>query len=146
MKGLTKKREMSPLDELRNEMERIFDDMTPFSWKEKNGKDYWVPSTDMSETEDAYLITVDLPGSSKDDINISVQDHRLTVSGERESEKKEEKEHYIRRERYQGSFKRTFNLPESVQEDRIKATFENGILKISLPKSEKTKPKTVQID
>lgn len=146
MKSLIKKREMTPLEELRNEMDRIFDDMVPFSWREENGKDYWTPSTDMIETEDAYMITVDLPGANKNDIKISVQDHRLTVSGERREEKKEEKENYLRRERYRGSFLRTFTLPESVREDKIKAGFENGVLEIRVPKSEKTKPKTVQID
>lgn len=146
MKSLTEKREMTPLDELRNEMERIFDEITPFPWREGNGKDFWAPSTDMIETDDAYMITVDLPGASKEDITIKVQDHRLTVSGERREEKKEEKENYLRRERYRGSFLRNFTLPESVREDKIKAGFENGVLEIKVPKSEKTKPKTVQID
>lgn len=106
----------------------------------------WAPDTDMSETDDAYLLTVDLPGLTKKDIQVSYQDHRLTISGERKKESKEEEKDYIRQERYLGKFTRSFTLPTEVKEDKIKASFKDGVLLVTIPKVEAKKPKTVSID
>lgn len=147
MKALSKTRERrTPMEEMRKEMDRFFDDMVPFSWMKTNGPDMWSPTTDMSETEDAYLVEVDLPGATKNDIKVDYKNHRLVISGERKQEEKEEEENYLRRERYFGSFLRTFTFPEDVVEEKIKARFKDGVLKVNVPKSEKSKPKTVPID
>jgi HSP20 family protein len=106
----------------------------------------WAPETDMSETEEAFLLTVDLPGLSKKDIQVSYKDHRLTISGERKQESKEEEKDYIRQERYIGKFTRSFTLPGEIKEDKIKASFKDGVLSITVPKVEAKKPKTVTID
>lgn len=149
MRSLIKKTETSPIDELRREMDHLFDEMVPFSWfreKEGNGFDLWAPNTDMVETDNEYIITVDLPGIPKEEVNISFKDNRLTISGERKKEDTEEKENYMRRERYFGSFLRSFTLPNAVKEEDIKAKYNDGVLSVTIRKAEESKPKTVKVE
>ena len=140
---------MTPIEDLRRDLDRIFDEMVPFTWlkeEEENGMKLWAPKTDMRETEDQYLIHVDLPGIPKKDVKVSYKDNRLTISGERKEEEKEETDNYLRKERYFGSFVRTFTLPAAVNEEDIKANFKEGVLTVTVPKAEVSKPKTVEID
>lgn len=149
MKALQKRSDISPLESIRREMDRFFDDIVPFSRRTGNGGmrlELWAPDTDVSETDNEYIISVDLPGISKKDVEVSYKDNRLTISGERRHEEKEEKEDYLRRERYQGNFTRSFTLPSEVKDDTIKAHFKDGVLKVEVPKAEVRKPKTVTID
>ncbi|MFH5886329.1 Hsp20/alpha crystallin family protein [Halalkalibaculum sp. DA3122] len=149
MRLLTRRSETSPIEELRREMDHLFDEMVPFSWKrqaEGNGFDVWAPNTDMVEKEGEYIIRVDLPGIPREDVNISFKDNRLTISGERKREEKEEKENYMRQERYYGNFVRSFTLPNTVSEDDIKARYSDGVLTINVKKTEESKPKTVKIE
>ena len=150
MKSLIKRGEFTPIEELRRDLDRIFDEMVPFTWwkeeGEENGLKLWAPKTDMTENEDQYLIHVDLPGIPKKDVKVSYKDNRLTISGERKKEEKEEKDNFLRKERYFGSFVRTFTLPVDVKEDNIKANFKDGVLTVTVPKAEVSKPKTVEID
>lgn len=149
MKSIQKFPTLSPLESMRREMDRFFDDITPFSWREGNGgmeMELWAPDTDMSETENEYIITVDLPGISKKDIEVNYKDNRLSISGERKKEEKEEKKDYIRRERYTGKFVRSFTLPAAVKDDKIKAGFKDGVLTVRVPKTEASKPKSIMID
>ena len=128
-------------------MDRFFDDLTPFSWKVENGGvELWAPDTDMSETENEYIVAVDLPGVTKKNIDVNYKNNMLTISGEREKEEKEEKKDFIRRERFYGKFVRSFTLPAAVREDDIKANFKDGVLTVRIPKTEVSKPKTVPID
>jgi HSP20 family protein len=105
----------------------------------------WAPIVDVSETESAFQIRAELPGVDKNDIKLSVEDGVLTISGRREQEKDETGIRYHRRERVSGSFARSFTLPDSVDEQKVAAEFKNGVLTVSLPKSEKAKPKSIQI-
>lgn len=150
MKTLTKYSDMSPLEAIKRDMDLIFDDISPFSGIRRGnggfGMELWAPDTDMSETEDAYILTIDLPGLSKDDVDVSYQDNRLTISGERKKETEEEGEDFLRRERYLGKFSRAFTMPADVKEDKIKATFKNGVLTVDIPKAEVKKPKKVSIE
>lgn len=150
MKTLTKNSDMSPLEAIKRDMDLIFDDISPFSRIRRGnggfGMELWAPDTDMSETEDAYMLTMDLPGLKKDDVDVSYKDNRLTISGERSRETKEEEKDFIRRERYLGKFSRAFTMPADVMEDKIKATFKNGVLTVDIPKAEVKKPKKVSID
>ena len=149
MRSLLKKSESSPIDDLRSEMDHLFDEMVPFSWvreKRGDGYDLWSPNTDMIETDERYVIHLDLPGIPKEEISISFEDNRLTVSGERRQEEKQQKENYMRRERYYGGFVRSFTFPNTVEENGIKARFKDGVLTITLRKAEKSKPKTVKIE
>ncbi|MDX1639398.1 MAG: Hsp20/alpha crystallin family protein [Balneolaceae bacterium] len=149
MRSLAKRSEGSPIEALRREMDQLFDEMVPFSWMREqggNGYDLWAPNTDMVENDNEYVIKMDLPGIPKEDVNITFKDNRLTISGERQQEEKEEKENYMRRERYVGNFLRSFTLPNAVKEDDIKAKFKDGVLRITVRKTEESKPKTVKID
>ena len=87
----------------------------------------------------------ELPGMTQNDIELNLQDNVLTLKGEKKQEKKEEKEDYHRIERSYGSFTRSFTLPAGVKQEDVKATFKDGILEISMPKSEEAKPKKIAI-
>jgi HSP20 family protein len=147
---LTKKTgEPGAIELLRREMDQFFDDMVPFSWSRENGGralDTWAPSTDITEDEKEYMIRMDIPGMEKNDIRINVQDGRITVTGDRKTEEKEEKKDFVRQERYHGSFYRSFTLPEKLNEDTIQASFKNGVLKLVVPKAEVVKPKTIKVN
>ncbi|MDZ7691070.1 MAG: Hsp20/alpha crystallin family protein [Balneolaceae bacterium] len=147
MKSLIR-RPGSPIKELRREMDQLFDEMAPFSWfqeKEKGFK-FWTPSTDMVETENEYVIQTELPGIAKEDVKINLQDNRLTISGERKKDENVQKQNFVRRERYDGSFMRFITLPSNVKEDKIKANYTDGVLTVTIQKSGKSKPKSVKIE
>lgn len=146
---LTKKAEPSPIDLLRREMDHFFDDMVPFTFGRDNGGKKlttWSPSSDITEDEKEYLIKMDIPGMEKGDIKVQYHDGRVTISGERNEEEKEEKKDFVRQERYYGSFYRSFTLPEKIKEDNIQATFKNGVLKLTIPKTEVVKPKPIKVN
>lgn len=107
----------------------------------------WQPSVDISETEDAYKVKVDLPGIKPEDVEINVSDDRLTIQGERkeeaETDDKETKVHRV--ERRYGSFYRSIALPPGTKADEIAAESDNGVITISLPKGEKAKAKRVAV-
>lgn len=105
---------------------------------------FW-PSVDIKENDNAITVNAELPGMKKEDINISVENGVLTISGERSQEKKEESEKYHRVERSYGSFRRSFALPENVKEADIKASYSDGVLKVDVPKSPVTKPESKKI-
>ena len=149
MKSLMKPQGTRSISNLRNEMDRIFNDLMPFRWSLEDSEmetGIWAPVADLSETDDSYLIETELPGLNKKDINITYQDKMLTIEGERKKEKEEETNGYLRSERYFGTFKRSFVLPAAIREDKIKANFKEGVLKITIPKAEKSKRKTVTIE
>lgn len=149
MKLTKKTREPGTIDMLRREMDQFFDDMVPFSWTRDNGGkglSTWAPNADITEDEKEYLIRLDIPGMDKNDIKVNFQDGRITITGERNVEDKEEKKDFIRQERYYGSFYRSFTLPEKVKEDQIKANFSNGVLKLTVPKAEVVKPKSIKVN
>lgn len=148
MKITRKTKEPGTIDILRREMDQFFDDLVPFSWSRENGGktlETWTPSTDITEDEKEYMIRMDIPGMEKNDIKINVQDGRITVTGERKTEEKEENKGYVRQERYFGSFYRSFTLPEKLKEDGIQASFKNGVLKLQIPKDAVVKPKTIRV-
>ena len=108
----------------------------------------WMPAMEIVEDKNALVVTAELPGLAAKDVDISVDDGVLTVSGEKQEEKREgteDSEHYLFELRY-GSFRRSFTLPNTVDVDKISAEFENGVLKVSMPKSEKARAKGKKID
>ena len=108
--------------------------------------EFWAPSIDLSETPDAYTLKADLPGMNSEDVNVEVHDDIITISGERKEERSSEEENVHVTEVSYGKFMRSVRLPISVDPDKVKAKFENGVLKVSLPKSEKVKPKKIEIE
>jgi len=104
----------------------------------------WAPAVDLYEDKDTLTVQAELPGLKKDDINISLEDGVLTISGERKNEPKAEGAEY-RSERFVGRFQRTVSLPSEVDAEKIKASYTDGVLTVTLPKSEKAKPKQIPI-
>lgn len=105
----------------------------------------WVPATDIRETDDAFHVSVELPGLSKKDVNVSVENNQLTISGERRWEEKEDRESLHRVERGYGQFSRSFLLSGHVDPDKVKAVFKDGVLEIDVPKSEEARPRRITI-
>ena len=111
----------------------------------KTRRNTFVPSIDVSETEDQFLISAELPGMDKDNIDISLENGRLSISGERSFEKEDKGKKFHRVESSYGSFERSFQLPDNVDEESISATYENGLLNISIDKSEDKVKKQIEI-
>jgi HSP20 family protein len=134
------------LNTLQSEMNRLFNSV--FDTPSPNGGAgvrRWIPAMDLVETDDDFVLRADLPGLSEGDVNIELEDRVLTVSGERKSEHEENKEGYYRVERSSGSFSRSLTLPEGVDAEAIKASFDKGVLEIRIPKPEERKPRKVAI-
>ncbi|MBL8044447.1 MAG: Hsp20/alpha crystallin family protein [Nitrospira sp.] len=105
----------------------------------------WTPTVDISESEAEYAIKAELPEVKREDVKVTVEDSVLTIQGERKQEKDEKGKKYHRIERSYGRFVRTFTLPDSVDESKVKAEYADGILHLHLPKSEKAKPKQIEV-
>lgn len=151
------KEKMNPLREinrLQGRIDRVFDEFltSPLSSLVQPGRNMFeleesvfAPPTDLEETDSHYLVSLDIPGVKKADVKIEVKDNQLLVSGEKQEEHKEEHGNVLSMERYQGSFVRSFILPSNVNSDKIEASYQDGVLRIAIPKAEASKPKLVQI-
>ena len=126
---------------------------------ENDSESVWAPRLDIVETEKHYEVVAELPGVDKNDINIKgnifietgniyikVEDGMLVLSGEKKSEHEEKEGEYVYTERRYGKFERSFRLPKEVKADEIKARYENGVLNVNIPKSEKAQPKQISIN
>jgi HSP20 family protein len=105
----------------------------------------WAPMVDIAETDEEFLIKAEIPEVKKEDVKVSIENGVLAIRGERKQEKEEQGKRYHRVERYYGSFLRTFTVPDNVEESRVKAEFKDGVLNLHLPKSEKAKPKAIDV-
>ncbi len=105
----------------------------------------WIPSLDVEENKDEFKVIVELPGVSKDDVNITFQDDTLTIEGERKKEDEKKDVDYHRVERRYGKFSRSFKLPTHIDANKIDASFKDGLLTIQLPKAEEVKPKQINV-
>ncbi|MBN1756210.1 Hsp20/alpha crystallin family protein [bacterium] len=122
-------------------VEKFFDDFL----EDKGAEKIWAPEVDIYENEDTLNVEVEVPGIQKEDINISVSNNVLTISGKKELEKEEKDRNYHRVERTYGEFRRTFTLPSGMDTEKIKASYKSGVLKVTLPKEEKAKPKEIPV-
>ncbi len=135
------------LEEVSDRLNRMF--ARPAA-RTSNGKETmivadWTPSVDISETENEYQIKAEIPDVKKEDVKVTVEDGVLTIQGERKQEKEEKGKKFHRIERSYGSFVRTFSLPDVIEEEKVKAEFKDGVLNLHLPKSEKAKPKAIEV-
>lgn len=148
MNALTTWDPFKELNELENRLATIFG-RAPV--RKSGGKEEamtvaeWAPLVDITEDEKEYLIKAELPEVKKDDVKVSVQDGILTISGERKSEKEEKNKKFHRVEWAYGSFSRSFTLPEDADADKVAGDFKDGVLKVHVPKSEKAKPKKIEV-
>ena len=138
------------VDVLRTRMDRLFNQMlgdaynTPLSGEELSTR-RWSPPVDIRETDDALVLTAELPGLTKEDVQITLENRVLTLAGERKFEKEAKGENYHRIERSYGAFTRSFTLPPNVKTEKVDASFENGVLSVTLPKMEESKPRRISI-
>ena len=124
-------------------MDRWFEDM-PHMWRgEFDGESYF--PLDLYETDEAIVAKATLPGVKPEDVEITITGETLTIRGETKREEEEKKRNYYRQESWHGSFARSIALPSQVEADKAEAVFENGVLKLTIPKAEAAKPKTIKI-
>ena len=127
---------------LQTEVNRLFSRVGAGDVTERQS---WTPSIDVIETDDAIKVKAELAGIDPADINIEVQDNVLTVSGERRFEEEVKEDKYYRIERRYGSFSRSLALPQTADESRVEAKYENGVLEVTVPKAEIPKPKKIAV-
>jgi len=139
--------ELTPYDEVREMFREMFEDFfRPWALTSRLGRRFALsPAVDISETDKEYRVSVELPGIEKDDIQVSIDQGRLTISGEKKEEQKEEKENFLRVERSYGTFTRTIPLPATVNEEAAEASFKDGVLTIRLPKTAEGRGKRIEI-
>ena len=138
-----------PFESLRREIDRVFEDFNGGMWRSPFGRSLFdvpplwqrestwatAPAVDVAETEKAYEITAELPGMDEKNVEVKFADGVLTVKGEKQEEKEEKKKDYYLSERSYGSFQRAFQVPDGVDADKIEASFKNGVLTVTMPKS-----------
>ena len=105
----------------------------------------WAPLVDIAEDAKEYLIKLELPEVQKDDVKVTVESGTLTISGERKAEKEEAGRKFHRVERFYGRFERSFSVPEDAEADNVKANFKDGVLRVHLAKSEKARPRQIEV-
>jgi HSP20 family protein len=128
---------------LRGELDRLFDSSFAPAFRTPGSSNRWTPALDLYQDKDQFTVVAELPGLKKEDIELSLHDGVLTISGERKQEKKGEEGY--KNERFFGRFQRSVTLPSSVDGDKVRATYQDGILKVVLPKAEEAKPKQIEV-
>jgi len=133
------------LTDLRDEIDRLFE--TPLAELTRTSQllSGWTPALDVMEDKDNLIVRAELPGMKREDIDVSLHDGSLSISGERKGEEKHKDAEVYRAERFYGRFQRTVTLPSPVQVDKVKAVYKDGILTITLPKTEEAKPKQIDV-
>jgi HSP20 family protein len=130
---------------LKQEMDRVLDRFFEPQWSEFLAGGDWAPSLDLSETKEAFVVKVEVPGIDAKEINVSLQENLLTIRGEKRQEKVEKDERYHRVERSHGAFTRTVRLPVAVDGGKVGAAFKNGLLTVTLPKMPETKGTAIPV-
>jgi HSP20 family protein len=132
---------------LQNEMNRLFNTVFDAPPAGNGGSTLrrWMPAMDLVEADDHYVLRADLPGMTEDDVKIEFEDGTLTVSGERKAEHESKGEGYHRVERAFGSFSRSLTLPKGIDAEAVTASFDRGVLEVSIPKPEERKPRRIEI-
>lgn len=134
---------LGQLSSLRDEINRLFE--APADGSGSDVFNLWSPALDLYENNDALVLRAELPGMKKEEIDISLHENSITISGERKNEKKYEGSETSRSERFFGRFQRTLGLPKKVDPAGVKANYRDGILTVTLPKAEEAKPRQIAI-
>jgi len=149
-----------PFETLHREIDRVFEDFgfgrskwrLPFQRSTFNAEPFWrgfgvgAPPVDIAERDNAFEITIDLPGIDEKNVEVQIANGNLTIKGEKKEEKEEKKKDYYLQERHFGSFERTFGIPEGVDIDKIEANFKKGVLTVALPKKAEVQKPAKKID
>lgn len=133
------------LTDLRDEIDRLFEAPLAELTRTSQLLSGWTPALDLYEDKDNVVVRAELPGMKKEDIDVSLHDGCLSISGERKGEEKRQDAEVYRAERFFGRFQRTVTLPTQVANDKVKAQYKDGVLTITLPKAEEAKPKQIDV-
>lgn len=133
------------LNRLQREVNRLFEASLP---REEEAGEFsrWYPAVDVFEDAERFIVRAELPGMKSSDVNVSIENSTLTISGERKLESEEKKDNYLRIERRYGSFRRSFQLPNTVDAAKISAEMKDGMLTVTLPKRIEVQPKQIKIE
>ena len=134
------------LSSLRDEIDRLFEAPLAEFGRTSSLLSGWAPAMDLYEDKDNFIVKAELPGMKKEEIELSLHDGTLSVSGERKSEEKFKDAEVYRAERFFGRFQRTVSLPAPVCVEKVKAQYQDGILTVTLPKAEEAKPKHIDVN
>lgn len=144
MRGTRSDQGLRRLSDLRYEMDRLFDDV--FDDRSRSRESRWAPATNLVETDDEYEVSLELPGFDRDDLEVTVEQGVLNISGRRTAEHDQEARTYHLRERATGQFSRSFSLPNSVDAGDVTAEFDRGLLKVHLPKQAEARVRKIEVD
>lgn len=141
-------RSLTPFEEFSTDIERMFDSLlgrTVGNALRSSESSKFVPHLDLAETANEYVISVDLPGVKPEDVKVEMEDGKLTISGKRETNVEDNSKNFHRVERTRGSFSRVISLPREVDEERVDAKYEQGVLHVTLPKVAEKQPRKIEI-
>lgn len=152
-KAVAPRRSIMDLGRWERDMDRMMEDFFgrrmrpwwPDRWFRGEEFDVRAPVVDLFEEKDDIVVKAEIPGMDKDNINVNLSDHTLTIKGEKKKEEEVKEENYYRSERSYGSFVRTLELPKDVHADKVKATFKNGVLEVRMPKTEEAKAREIKV-
>jgi HSP20 family protein len=131
---------------MQDRMTRLIDETLSRIWKEEVTRGVWSPPVDILERENEVVLKIDLPEVNQNEIDIRVEENTLIIQGERRFIKDTPDENYIQIERPYGTFRRTFSIPRTIDHERIKASYKDGVLRVILPRKSETQPKQVVIE
>ncbi len=144
--GIVRYNPFSELRAMQEQMNRLLD----LAWSKEQGEELregvWQPLVDIYEDSETVVIKAELPGMEQKDIEVKIENNTLVLRGERKHDQEIQKENYHRIERFYGTFQRSFSLPHSVDQEKIKASCDKGVLTITLPKKEDIKPKQIKVE
>lgn len=131
---------------IKHDIDRFYDEFFDRRFDDTESMGKISPLVSLEETDNNYVVTAELPGMKKDEVKITFQDGKLSISGEKKAVKESDEGNFHRYEREYGSFCRMFNIPTSIKSDKIKASYESGVLEVVLPKAEEAKSKEIHIN
>ena len=131
---------------MQDRMTRLIDETLSRIWKEDMAQGVWSPPVDILERGDEVVLKVDLPGVTQNEIDIRVEEGTLTIQGERKFVKESSEENYVQIERPYGTFRRTFSIPRTIDQESIKASYKDGVLRIILPRRQEIQPKQIVVE
>lgn len=136
------------IENFRNEISNFFKPMSGLMRRDGGGlfERDWSPSIDVYDSDNEVLVKADIPGLKKDEMDISIHGDLLTIKGEKKRGNEVRKENYYRAERFYGSFNRTIQLPSEVEQDKVNATYKDGVLELKIPKKEEARTKHISVD
>ena len=144
--ALVRSNPWTALPTLQNRVNRLFDDMFPEIGRGDDiGLMEWRPMVDTYEKDDAIVVSAELPGVNREDISVDVKNNILTISGERKHEEDVNENNYFRKERFYGKFQRSFTLPDNVDSEKVDAAYKDGVLEVTIPKTEQGTTKKIEI-